>query len=101
MKRSVSSTQLEAGTVNSRHWPAGVSDDECLASAVMSNIEDGNIQAAVRIITSDYRHAADSAETVQAIIERHPSAAAGRQQNPDPLRLQMSPPSGAKPAKEA
>jgi hypothetical protein len=61
MKRSMSSTQLEAGTVKSRHRPARVSDDQCSRT---EQIENGNIKAAVRIITSDDRTAADSAETV-------------------------------------
>ena len=53
-----------------RHRKAN--DEQCLATAVMTKIEDGNIKAAIRIITSDERPAADSAETLQALGDRHP-----------------------------
>ena len=61
-----------------------------MATAVMSKIEDGNIRAAIRIITSDDRPADDSAETLQALRERHPCAAPDRQQFPDPIKFPAS-----------
>jgi len=53
----------------------------------MTKIEDGNIKVAIRIITSDERPASDSAETLQALRERHPSPPSDRTPPPDPGQL--------------
>jgi hypothetical protein len=62
-------------------------DDQCLATAVMTKIEDGNIKAAIRIITSDEHPAADSAETLQALRDCHPPPPTDRTPLPDPGQL--------------
>ena len=56
----------------------------------MSKIEDDNIRATIRIITSEDRPADDSAETLHALQERHPPAAPNRQQFPDPKNFTTS-----------
>lgn len=53
----------------------------------MAKIEDGNIKAAIRIITSGDQPAADNAQTLQALHERHPHAATDRQPFSDPTKF--------------
>jgi len=67
--------------------PRKTNDDQCLATAVMTKIEDGNIKATIRNITSDERPASDSAETLQPLCERHPSPPSDRTSPPDPGQL--------------
>ena len=55
-----------------------------LATAVTTKIEDGNIKAAIRILSSDDSLAPDCEETVNALRRRHPAAAPDRTANPDP-----------------
>ena len=64
-----------------------VSDDQSIATAVMSKIEDGNIKAAIRIITSGDCPATDNAQTFQSLCDRHPPAAADRIPSPDPCNF--------------
>jgi hypothetical protein len=86
MKRTVLS-----GTSNNDHKQADLQrrfpekdKDHCLDSAVKAKIEDGNIKAAIRIITSDDQPAEDNIQTLQGLRERHPYAALNRQPLPDP-----------------
>ena len=58
--------------------------DMALATAVTTKIEDGNIKAAIRILSSDDSLAPDCEETVNALRRRHPVAAPDRTANPDP-----------------
>ena len=58
--------------------------DMALATAVTTKIEDGNIKAAIRILSSDDSLAPDCEETVNALRRRHPAAAPDRTANPDP-----------------
>jgi hypothetical protein len=53
----------------------------------MSKIEDGNIKAAIRIITSGDCPATDNAQTFQSLCDRHPPAAADRIPSPDPCKF--------------
>ena len=62
-------------------------DNQLLASIVSAKIEDGNIKAAIRIITSGDQPASDDAHTLQALQERHPCAASDRQPFPDTSRF--------------
>ena len=69
-----------------RRFP-GKDKDHCLASAVMAKIEDGNIKAAIRIITSDDQPAEDNIQTLHGLQERHPCAVLNRQPLPDPTKF--------------
>jgi hypothetical protein len=53
----------------------------------MSKIEDGNIKAAIRIISSDDCPADSNAQTLQALRKLHPPASLDRQHFPDPIKL--------------
>jgi len=88
-KRSASSSKTVTDHIqdHNQRRPRKTNDDQCLATAVMTKIEDGNIKAAIRIITSDERPASDSAETLQALRERHPSPPSDRTSPPDPGQL--------------
>ena len=55
-----------------------------LASAVTSKIEEGNLKAAIRIISSDEKIADFSPENLAALRSKHPSAAPIGDQLPDP-----------------
>jgi hypothetical protein len=48
------------------------------ANAVTSKLEEGNFKAAIRLICSDDRPAADSAETLAALRAKHPPSAPDR-----------------------
>lgn len=48
--------------------------DELLAKSITSKIEDGNIRAAVRILTSDDSVAANDATTFAKLLDKHPPA---------------------------
>ena len=64
-----------------------------LAAAVSSKIEDGNLSAAVRIISSEDVLAPEDDSTFSALIDKHPTATADRRPLPDPSRypaLQVS-----------
>jgi len=64
-----------------------------LAAAIMAKVEDGNIKAAIRILTSEEKPAEDSDVTYAKLLERHPAAPANRCQPPDPhnmTAIQMS-----------
>jgi hypothetical protein len=50
----------------------------------MAKVEDGNLKAAVRILTSEERPAEDNDVTFAKLLERHPAAPADRSQPPDP-----------------
>jgi hypothetical protein len=88
-KRNAASSQPATDDTQERthRRPGKANSDHSLATAVMTKIEDGNIKAAVRIITSDDRPAENSAETLQALRERHPLAHSDRQPLPDPSQL--------------
>jgi hypothetical protein len=64
-----------------------LSADQSLATAVMSKIEDGNIKAAIRIITSGDSPAVDNARTYQSLLNWHPQAPFNRIQPPDPIKF--------------
>jgi hypothetical protein len=89
-KRSVSSTQSspfpsqQAADRQRNKKPSG---DQSLATAVMSKIEDGNIKAAIRIITSGDTPAVDNAKTYQSLCDRHPQASVDRNPSPDPSKF--------------
>ena len=53
----------------------------------MSKIEDGNIKAAIRIITSGDSLAIDNAQTYQSLCDRHPRAPGDRIPSPDPSMI--------------
>jgi hypothetical protein len=53
----------------------------------MSKIEDGNMKAAIRIITSSDSPAANNAQTFQSLCDRHPQAPADRISSPDPSKF--------------
>ena len=55
-----------------------------LAAAIMAKVEDGNLKAAIRILTSEERPAEDNDITFAKLLERHPAAPADRSQPPDP-----------------
>ena len=55
-----------------------------LAAAVASKIEDGNLRAAIRILSSDEQLAPFSADTTSRLQSRHPTAPADRRPFPDP-----------------
>lgn len=82
----VSSTPSSPPIADFRHQSkAGGKDGHTgLASAVTAKIEDGNLKAAIRIITSGDQPATDNPETLQALHERHPAAAPDRHQVQDP-----------------
>jgi hypothetical protein len=50
----------------------------------MAKIENGNIQAEIRIVTTDDQPAEDNIQTLQGLRERHPCAAINKQPLPDP-----------------
>jgi hypothetical protein len=50
----------------------------------MSKLEDGNIRAAIRIMSSDDKLAPDCKETIDALRERHPPASGDYTNVPDP-----------------
>ena len=54
-----------------------------MAAAVSSNVEDGNIKAAIRILTSDDKPAPNSAETLPNLQDKHPRTAAYNHLPPD------------------
>jgi len=58
-----------------------------LAAAIMAKVEDGNIKAAIRILMSEERPAADNDATFAKLQERHPAAPANRSPPPDPNNM--------------
>jgi hypothetical protein len=58
-----------------------------LAAAIMAKVEDGNLKAAVRILTSEERPAEDNDATFAKLLERHPAAPADRSLPPDPHNI--------------
>jgi hypothetical protein len=58
------------------------SDLASLAANVTSKIEDGNIKAALRLLSSDDRPASDNDATIAALQARHPPAAPDRKPLP-------------------
>ncbi len=86
-KRSVFSTQTASlpPQQTADHQPRKkMSGDQSLATAVMSKIEDGNIKAAIRIITSGDSPAVDNDNTYQSLCDRHPQAPVDKNPSPDP-----------------
>ena len=86
-KRSILSTQsssFPSQQAADRQPHKRLSGDQSLATAVMSKIEDGNIKAAIRIITSGDTPAVDDANTYQSLCDRHPQAPADKNPPPDP-----------------
>jgi hypothetical protein len=61
--------------------------ESVLAAAVTAKIEDGNIKAAIKILCSDDKPAADSEETYIKLLERHPAPPPGRGPAPDPRNV--------------
>jgi len=63
-----------------------------LARAVTVRLEEGNFRGAVRLLASEDALASPTAETLQALREKHPLAPLDRRSSapPDPLRIQMS-----------
>jgi hypothetical protein len=53
-----------------------------MAAAVKSKIEEGNIKAALRTLSSEDKPAADNEATVSALKARHPAAAPDRRPFP-------------------
>ena len=90
-KRSVSSTQspFSSQQVADQYQQPHkrLSGDQSLATAVMSKIEDGNIKAAIRIITSGDISAVDNADTYQSLCDRHPQAPVDRNPLLDPNKF--------------
>jgi len=82
-KRSVTDVIVPVSHDISAKANKSSANDEALATAVMSKIEDGNFKAAIRILGSDDRLAPDCSETVDALRERHPSASQDRMSIPD------------------
>jgi hypothetical protein len=72
-KRSMSSnlTDITSAVTDSQPTNKKASSDHSLASAIMSKIEDGNIRAAIRIITSGDTLAVNNMSTYQALCYRH------------------------------
>ena len=58
--------------------------EELLAAAVAAKIEDGNIKAAVRLMSSEEKPATDIDSTYIKLLERHPGPSTGRLPIPDP-----------------
>ena len=54
-----------------------------MAAAVSSKIEDGNIKAVIRILTSDDKPVPNSAETLSNLQDKHPRPAAYNHLPPD------------------
>ena len=48
-----------------------------IAAAVTAKIEDGNVRAALRIISSDDTPALDNSDTFAKLVEKHPASACG------------------------
>ena len=82
-KRSVTDVIVPLTHSSSANAAKSSANDAALATAVMSKIEDGNIKAAIRILSSDDRLAPDCKETVDALRERHPCASRDRTSIPD------------------
>ena len=55
-----------------------------LAAAVSAKIEDGNVKAAIRLICSEDKPAADTDVTYAKLLEKHPAAFISSIQLPDP-----------------
>src|SRR5437868_13252064 len=49
-----------------------------LAARICSKIEDGNVRAAVRILSSEETSAAMNQDTLQKLIDKHPAAPSNR-----------------------
>ena len=87
-KRSILTTDPSSPLMEAdRRTHRRVSSDQSLATAVMSKIEDGNIKAAIRIITSGESPAVDNAQTYQSVCDRHPHAPVDRIPSPDPSKF--------------
>ena len=57
---------------------------ELLAAAVMAKIEDGNMKAAIRIMSSEEKPATDVEATYMKLLARHPAPPVDRRPAPDP-----------------
>lgn len=87
MKRTACSTHSLSDHQPAYRQRQQKSSDQLLASAVTAKIEDGNIKAAIRIVTSGEQPASDDAHTLHALHERHPCAASDRQPFQAPSEL--------------
>jgi len=61
--------------------------DELLAAAVAAKIEDGNIKAAVRMLSTEEKPAADIDATYCKLLERHPAQHPDRRPAADPSEV--------------
>ena len=61
--------------------------DELLAAAVAAKIEDGNIKAAVRMLSTEEKPATDIDATYNKLLERHPAQHPDRQPAADPSEV--------------
>lgn len=59
-------------------------DSALLSALVTAKIEDGNIKAALRILSSEDKPAPDNETTLNALLDRHPSAVKDRETLPSP-----------------
>ena len=66
------------------------SSDAVLASAVTSKLDDGNLKAAIRLISSDERPIEVSDSSFAALQEKHPPAPTDRRNPVDPLNVQCN-----------
>ena len=64
------------------------SAEELLAAAVAAKIEDGNIKAAIRMLSSEEKPATDVDATYAKLLERHPVPPADRLPAPDPRGIE-------------
>jgi hypothetical protein len=71
--------------VSNHSKPASSSFDEQLARIVSAKLEDGNVRAALRIISSDDKPADNNEAVYMKLVERHPLAAPDRAPVSDPL----------------
>src|SRR5208282_3222187 len=87
-KRTEADTQSEGELIihpEVRHKKRDASS--LLAAAVTAKIEDGNIKAAIRILSSEEKPAVDEEATYKKLTERHPAPPVDRDLAPDPRHV--------------
>jgi hypothetical protein len=75
----MSSQNIRAGKAGGR---SKLSEDQAVAAAVASKLEDGNIRAAVRILCSSDKPAPEDHETMEELRSKHPAPPPDRPQIP-------------------
>ena len=81
-KRCISEESTEA-TIKVYKTKPNRDPDASMAAAVSSKIEEGNLKAAIRIISSDEKIAAFSSDNLEALRQKHPTAPTNQEIFPD------------------